>query len=86
LPFLQAHHPHPEDPMTTPALLPVGTRVRHIGEQYHRAFAVGTASVVGHAPALDGSTEYLVERDAPLLPGMSTRTQWAAYATRKVTR
>lgn len=53
-----------------------GRRVRHAGEQYPGAYA-GTATVV----ALLDNGDVVVERDQPLLPGMSRRTVWPGWAT-----
>jgi hypothetical protein len=62
-------------------LLPVGARVRHAAEQYPKAYRYGTATVTGYAVAGDGTTEYVVVRDQPLLPGGPTVAQWQTYRT-----
>ena len=66
--------------MSTPKHAP-GDRVRHYGQQYLEALK-GTATVLEVHPQGDGTTEYLVQRDAPLLPGMANEpTWWASYHT-----
>lgn len=52
---------------TRPDPLPIGTRVRHIGEQYPEALREGTGnivSVVRYYPT-DKTYEYLVQCDQP---------------------
>lgn len=45
--------------------IPVGTRVRHAGQQYRTAFAAGTGTVlqVLEQHSVDGTWEYLVCTD-----------------------
>ncbi len=44
---------------------PVGTRVRHYGQQYPSAHANGTGNVAAvEGPYRDGSWEYLIYHDA----------------------
>jgi hypothetical protein len=59
-----------------------GARVYHSGQQYPEAMR-GTATVLEVHPQGDGTFEYLVQRDQPVLPGMSNEpTFWASYHTR----
>lgn len=56
--------------------LPDGTRVRHSGHQFTRAFRDGTANIVRHfrnGPWL----EYVVEVDPPMSDGPVIR-EWSA--------
>jgi hypothetical protein len=63
--------------------LPPGTRVRHYGQQYDEALE-GTATVLRAEEQRDGTYEYLVQRDKPLMPGMRNEpTYWASYHTIK---
>lgn len=64
-----------------PSLIPVGTRVRHWNHQYTAAYLHGTGTVVGYAEARDGTPEYMVEHDEPILPGDSPLRQWPLDAT-----
>ena len=58
-----------------------GDRVYHSGQQYPEAMK-GTATVLEVHPQGDGTTEYLVQRDAPIVPGMKNDpTWWASYHT-----
>ena len=51
----------------------IGDRVMHIG-----TMAVGV--VLGSMPSHDGTFEYLVQKDEPLLPGLrNVPTWWAGY-------
>lgn len=58
-----------------------GTRVRHSGQRYWEAVRSGTATVVHYELQRDGTFEYWVLRDNPLLPDMDTATWWASYHT-----
>lgn len=68
--------------------LPVGTRVRHIGQQWSHAIRVGTGNIIGSkGPYHDGAYEYLVRttkdfsrRSSDDNPETSERW-WASYAT-----
>lgn len=64
--------------------LPAGTRVRHYGHQFPRAFREGTATVVGHLH-VNGWLEYLVDVDEGTRGvdpyGQHRRRQWANTAT-----
>jgi hypothetical protein len=68
----------------------VGARVRHGGEQYPEAFRKGTATVraiMEKDPSPWARSwgrrdiELIVERDKPLLEGMTHFYQWADYHT-----
>jgi hypothetical protein len=61
--------------------LPVGTRVRHQGEQFPRAYAEGTATVVD---ATDPRDEYLVLRDKPRYSGELLLAWWPRRHTIEV--
>lgn len=60
--------------------LPIGTRVRHYGEQYTRARTWGTANIVGYFQ-VGGHLEYRVKRDQPLYPGAPSVTEWSSEMT-----
>jgi hypothetical protein len=67
--------------------LPLGTRVRHYGQQWARARA-GTATIIAaEGPWHDGSYEYevLTGEDFSRAPSdtnpQTRRTWWASYAT-----
>lgn len=74
----------PEHPM------PNGTRVRHISQEYPRAFSKGTGNIVAaKGPYSDGAYEYLVRtHDITLAPESDSpetvETWWASYATAPV--
>jgi hypothetical protein len=59
--------------------LPVGTRVRHQGEQFPRAYAEGTATVVD--TTYPHGDEYQVLRDEPLHLGGPLLTWWPHHHT-----
>jgi hypothetical protein len=60
---------------------PAGLRVRNYGEQYDEAIHKGTAVIVEAKPQRDGTYEYRVRRDKPLVPGGDLETWWASYST-----
>lgn len=66
--------------------LPVGTRVRHYGEQYIEVEYGGTGVIVEvKGPYGDRSYEYLVQRDKARWPGEGDPPEpswWASYMTR----
>ena len=64
--------------------LPNGTRVRHGGEKYAKAYRLGTAFVRGHEVRSGGHIEYIIERDKPLTTGGDRMTEWASYYTHPV--
>lgn len=55
---------------------PVGSRVQHRGSK-----SVGEVIEV-KGPYSDGSFEYLIRADRPLMPGMSRESWWPSYHTR----
>lgn len=63
----------------SPEPLPPGTRVRHYGDQFPRAFTEGTATVVGHFH-INGHLEYRVRRDPTWATDAGVR-EWSAEAT-----
>jgi hypothetical protein len=71
--------------MTTTHPLPVGTHVRHAGQQWARTATAVIRDVMG--PYNDGAYEYLVDacREFSRRPGldnpMDDRKQWASYQT-----
>jgi hypothetical protein len=77
-----AHHPYP-----------AGTRVRHSGHQFPRAYTEGTATVVGHklvgyvSPFVEwvDRLEYEVDVDqnAPVLTG-GQRVWWSGLTTHSI--
>ena len=56
--------------------IPVGTRVRHLGQRYPSAIRDGTATVLRALPWSDGTWEYEVDRDPAIGGG---RSWWASY-------
>lgn len=60
---------------------PHGARVRNYGEQWPEAMRRGTAAVLEAAPNPDGTYEYRVLRDEPLLPGTDCETWWSSRHT-----
>lgn len=67
---MPSEHPFPE-----------GTRVRNYSQQYTEAIRKGTATVLRFAPQHDGTYEYLVQRDEPIIPGAPIVSWWASYST-----
>lgn len=59
---------------------PVGRRVRNYGEQWPEAIRNGTAEVREAKPQGDGTFEYRVLRDVPLV-GDRRESWWASYST-----
>lgn len=66
-----------------PTPMPNGTRVRHGGEQYPRAYLEGTANIVGHFWIGD-HLEYRIMRDKPRFTGGPLEGEWAYYHTHRV--
>lgn len=66
----QFQHPYPEH-----------TRVHHSGQQWPEAQDRGTAEIIEAVAQRDGTYEYRVRRDEPLVPGGDLETWWASYRT-----
>lgn len=67
--------------------LPVGTRVRHSGQRWPRAFREGTGEIIDvKGPYRDGAYEYLIKHDRGFSgvgpPGEPS--WWASYRTERV--
>lgn len=65
----------------SPGRFDAGTRVYHGGQRWPEARWGGTATVVHCIEMPDGTAEYLVRRDRPLLPGGDRLSWWASYHT-----
>lgn len=64
--------------------LPVGTRVRHSGQQWRSARRYGTGEIIEvKGPYHDGAYEYLIRHDPGATPGWGSRPNswWASYRT-----
>lgn len=67
--------------------LPVGTRVRHTGQQRPVALRHGTGEIIEvKGPAPDGAYEYLIRHYPGATPGWGARADswWASYRTVEV--
>lgn len=67
---------------------PVGTRVHHRGQLWTAGWSEaerqanpqwGWGTVMEAIPQRDKSTEYRVEKDAPLMDGGKAESWWASY-------
>lgn len=71
-----------------PEQIPIGARVHHRGSKWSLSFdeedrrkhpSDGWGVVISAYANRDGTFEYEVKKDAPFLPGGTTKGSWASY-------